>query len=119
MDMDRPQYDYLQRRLNEITEDKLTAKRTELFGEGGSETAITWGMVFAAIKSGEIELKEGQEKLTRPFLKPDDVNWPALQEKILELNTYRDQLAQQRKTLEDSVVLNDQAYQVLTKYANS
>lgn len=112
------QRNYFLQRLNDITEDKLNAKRTELFGEGGSEYAITWGMVFEAIKAGEIVLKEGQEKLTRAYLKDDDVVWDSLQAKRDELKAYKDTLANERKTLMDTVLLGEGAVAALATYAN-
>ena len=42
-------------------------------------------MVFDAIKAGEIILKPECEDLTRTFLMPSDVEWPAMEQKVKDL----------------------------------
>lgn len=106
---------YLLNRMNEITLEKIAAKQTELFGEGGP-TSPTWGMVFAAIKAGEIVLKEGTEDLTRPYLMPSDVEWPALDAKRKELADYREMLRVERQRIVDDMMLGEAA-SGLTKFA--
>lgn len=115
--MTTEQRDYFTRRLNEITQEKIKAKEVELFGEGGM-TQPTWGQVFAAIKAGEITLKEGAEDLTRPYLNPTDVNWPAMEEKKVALDTYRKVLEVERKKALDAVMLDGVAQEALANYAN-
>ena len=105
---------YLTQRLSEITRDKVKAKEVELFGEAGAQ-AVTWGQVFAAIKAGEIVLKEGTEDLTRPYLMPTDVEWPALAAKKQELEDYKESLAKERKKAMDAIILGD-AVSVLKAY---
>ena len=106
---------YLINRMNEITSEKIAAKQTELFGEGGP-TSPTWGMVFAAIKAGEIVLKEGTEDLTRPYLMPSDVEWPALDAKHKALADYREMLRVERQRIMDDMMLGE-AVTGLTKFA--
>ena len=116
MEMTIEQRNYFLRRLNEITQEKLRAKEVELFGEGGMNQP-TWGQVFEAIKAGEITLKEGCEDLTRPYLNPSDVNWPAMEAKKQALCDYKGLLDIERQRAEDAVMLNDAATEALNKYA--
>lgn len=110
------QRDYFVRRLNEITQEKLCAKAKELFGETGRPQQPTWGMVFEAIKAGEITLKEGMENETRPYLNPQDVVWPAMEAKKEALEAYRKQLAEEKQKATDSVMLDKTATEALTKF---
>lgn len=114
--MTSEQRDYMVRRLNEITREKVRAKEVALYGKDGA-TSPTWGDVFAAIKSGEIVLKEGTETLTRPYLMPTDVEWPALAAKATELEEYRTLLSVERQRVLDSIWLGDAA-DALTDYAS-
>jgi hypothetical protein len=114
--MEAAQRDYFVQRLNEIEREKVEAKRVELFGEGG-EAQPTWGQVFAAIKAGEIVLKEGTESLTRPYLMPTDVEWPALEQKRAELEAYRRTVAAEKQKAKDAVMLDQEAVAALTKFA--
>jgi hypothetical protein len=114
--MTNEQRDYLVKRLNEITRDKVRAKELALYGAGGA-TQPTWGQVFAAIKSGEIVLKQGTESLTRAYLMPTDVEWPALTAKATELEEYKDLLRIERQRIIDDLWLGGAA-DALTDYAN-
>jgi hypothetical protein len=116
--MEATQRDYFVQRLNEIERDKVEAKRVALFGEGG-EMQPTWGMVFAAIKAGDIVLKEGTETLTRPYLMPTDVEWPALEAKRAELAAYRKQVAVEKQKALDAVYLNTEAQTALAEFAKA
>lgn len=109
------QQQYLRDRLHTIKRDKLAAKRTELFGEGGPQQP-TWGMVFAAIKAGEIVLKEGTESLTRAYLMPTDVEWPARAAKLKQLEDYQAMLTLEQQRITDSFMLGDAA-DCLSKFA--
>jgi hypothetical protein len=119
MELTNEQRNYLLQRLDEITRDKLKAKEKELFGDAGAN-ATTWGQVFAAIKAGEIVLKEGTEDYTRPYLKPEDVEWPAREALNVALQDYKTQLANERKTIMDTVMLAGVAgaVEALTNYAS-
>ena len=114
--MEAAQRDYFVQRLNEIEREKVEAKRVELFGQGG-EAQPTWGQVFAAIKAGEIVLKEGNESLTRPYLMPTDVEWPALEKKRAELEAYRRAVAVEKQRAKDAVMLEGVAQEALAKFA--
>ena len=74
-------------------------------------------MVFAAIKSGEITLKEGMENETRPYLNPSDVHWPAMEAKKQELCDYQGLLDRERQKAMDSVMLEGLAQEALNRYA--
>ena len=113
--MTQEQRDYFVRRLDEMTREKIANKEKELFGPGGM-TQPTWGQVFEAIKAGEITLKEGCEDLTRPYLNPQDVNWPAMEEKKTALEDYRKQLQVERQAAMDAVMLNEPATLALSKF---
>ena len=116
--MIREQREYFVRRMNEITQEKIRAKEVELYGENGPQQP-TWGMVFEAIKAGEIVLKEGTESLTRPYLMPTDVEWPALEQKRVDLQNYREQLARDSKAVMDKFMLAgvEGAVEALNAYA--
>jgi hypothetical protein len=116
--MEAAQRDYFVQRLNEIEREKVEAKRVELFGEGG-EQQPTWGMVFAAIKSGDIVLVEGTENLTRPYLMPTDVEWSALDAKRKELAAYRRTVAADKQRALDAVMLEGTAQQALAEFAKA
>jgi len=111
------QQTYLINRLNEVEREKLAAKSLELFGDNPHHPkAPTWGEVFAAIKAGELVLKEGTEDLTRPYMMPTDCEWPAFAQRIADyeankvaLAEYKDMLARQRKLIIDSIMLGDAA----------
>jgi hypothetical protein len=115
--MDQNQIVYFRQRLNELAEQKILARETELFGPSGIRNGITWGMVFAAIKAGEITLKEGTDTLTRPYLMPTDVNWPELEVKRALLEQYRKEVAADRQRAMDAVMLPADAGAVLSKFA--
>ena len=115
--MTTEQRDYFLRRLNEITQEKLCAKAKELFGESGRPEQPTWGQVFEAIKAGEITLKEEKKDYTGPYLNPQDVVWPAMEEKKAAMDAYRKQLEVERQKAQDSVMLDDSAQEALSKYA--
>jgi hypothetical protein len=114
--MTQEQREYFIRRLNTITQEKIKAREVELFGEGGLQQP-TWGMVFAAIQAGEIVLKEGTENLTRPYLMPTDVEWPALDAKKQELCDYQGQLDRERQAIMDAVMLDNTGTEALARYA--
>ena len=116
--MIQEQREYFVRRMNEITQEKIRAKEVELYGENGPQQP-TWGMVFEAIKAGEIVLKEGTESLTRPYLMPTDVEWPALEQKRVDLQKYREQLARDSKAVMDKFMLAgvEGAVEALNTYA--
>lgn len=115
--MTEEQRNYFLRRLDEITQEKLTAKAKELFGETGRPQQPTWGQVFEAIKAGEITLKPGTEELTRPYLMPTDVEWPAMTAKQEQMDAYRKELAVKRQQAEDAIMLSTEAQTALSNYA--
>lgn len=117
--MDQEQTFYFRRRLNELAAEKIRAREVELFGPGGIHNGITWGMVFAAIKAGEITLKEGTETLTRPYLMPTDVNWPELAVKRELLEQYRREVDADKQKALDAAVLPAEAGKLLRDFANS
>lgn len=96
---------YLKNRLSEIASEKIRAKAIELYGPAGRPQSPTWGMVFAAIRAGEITLKEGTEDNTSAYLNPTDVVWPAMEAKKAELEAYKDKLEVERKKIIDSYML--------------
>jgi hypothetical protein len=98
---------HLEQRLAEITQEKLQAKRVELYGSAGRPQSPTWKMVFDAIKAGEIILKEDAEELTRPFLMPDDVMWPAMEQKAKDLEAYADMLNREAQDVLDRFILSN------------
>lgn len=113
--MEQAQKDYFVRRLNEVAQEKVRAKEVELFGEGGVQQP-TWGMVFAAIKAGEIVLKEGTEGNTKPYLMPQDVEWPALEAKRDQLVAYRKQIEVEKRKAMDAIMLDTQALEALNAF---
>jgi hypothetical protein len=100
------QRNYLISRLSEITSEKVKAKAVALYGPAGRPESPTWGTVFAAIKAGEITLKEGTEDSTNPYLNPTDVVWPAMEAKKQELADYKAMLATEKQRLLDSIWLD-------------
>lgn len=117
MEMTTEQRNYFIRRLDEISADKLKAKSVELYGEAGRPESPTWGMVFAAIKAGELVLKEGTEGNTNPYLLPSEVEWPALAEKKAQLDAYRKTLQAEKQKALDAVMLDATATETLAKFA--
>ena len=115
--MTTEQRDYLIRRLDEITQDKIQTKSVELFGPTGRPQQPTWGMVFDGIRSGEITLKEDKVDYTGPYLNPTDVVWPAMEAKATELKAYKELLATERKRLTDSLMLGEQGADILAQYS--
>lgn len=113
--MTTEQRDYIIRRLDEITREKLDAKNKELFGEGGPQQP-TWGQVFAAIKAGELVLKEGTEDNTRPYMMPDDCEWPAMEAKKQALKDYREELRIERNVVLDELMLGTASSKILDKF---
>jgi hypothetical protein len=97
----------------------MQAKQDELFGKGGSPYHITWGMVFDAIKAGELVLKEGTETCTRPYMITDDIVWPQLEAKKQALNDYAEQLEKEAQQVYDRFVFNnvDGAVEALAAFA--
>ena len=122
-ELTQEQRTYLIRRLDEITEDKLRAKEKELLGDNPNHLkAPTWGEVFAAIKAGELILKEGTEDNTQPYMMPTDCEWPELTKRQeayeagkVALREYREFLNVERKNAMDAIVLGD-AVKVLKAY---
>lgn len=114
--MSTEQREYFVRRLNEIAREKVNAKAVELFGETGRPQSPTWGMVFAAIKAGEITLKEGMENETRPYLNPQDVVWPAMEAKKAELEAYRATVETERQRAMDLAMLDAGAQEALANF---
>lgn len=117
--MDQEQTFYFRKRLNDMAAEKIRAREVELFGPGGISNGITWGMVFAAIKSGEITLKEGTEMLTRPYLMPTDVNWPELAVKRELLEQYRREVEADKQKALDTAVLPTDAVNLLRNFAGN
>ncbi len=125
MEMTVEQRTYFVRRLDEITKEKLEAKRTELFGDNPQgPQSPTWGEVFEAIRAGECTLKEDTVDLRRAYLNPDDVTWPRLEEIKAEyeankaaLAAYREQLQVERQKAMDAIMLDADAQQALATYA--
>jgi hypothetical protein len=116
MEMTTEQRNYFIRRLDEITADKLKAKASELYGPAGRPESPTWGAVFAAIKAGEITLKEGTENNTNAYLNPRDVVWPAMEAKRAELDAYTATLKAERQKALDAVMLDATATEALAGY---
>ena len=116
--MTTEQREYTLRRLDEITSEKIEAKRKELFGEGNANQP-TWGQVFAAIKAGELTLKEGTEDSTRPYLNPQDAVWPAMEAKKQALADYREELRVKRNEVQDQLMLGTQSAGILDQFINA
>jgi hypothetical protein len=108
--------EYFVRRLNEIANEKVQAKAVALFGPAGRPQQPTWGMVFEGIKSGEITLKADKVDYTGPYLNPSDVEWPAMQAKVAELEAYRKQVAQEKQKAMDACMLDADAQKALAAF---
>jgi len=111
--METVQREYFVRRLNEIARDKIQNKAVELFGPTGRPQQPTWGMVFEGIRSGEITLKEEKQDYTGPYLNPSDVEWPAMEAKVAELDAYRKTVEVERQRAEDLAMLDADAQKAL------
>jgi len=111
--MEQTQREYFVRRLNEIAREKIKAKAVELYGPAGRPEQPTWGMVFEAIKAGEITLKEDKVDYTGPYLNPSDVVWPKMEAKVAELEAYRKTVEVERQRAEDSAMLDADAQKAL------
>ena len=121
--MTQEQRNYFLRRLDEIAQEKLEAKRTALGLDNGGPQPPTWGEVFEAIKAGECTLKEDTVDLRRPYLNPQDVEWPRLAEieaeykaNVEALDAYRKQLQVERKKATDAVMLDTTAQEALAAF---
>ena len=114
--MQEDQKQYFVRRLNEIAREKVQTKAVALFGPTGRPEQPTWGMVFEGIASGEITLKEEKRDYTGPYLNPTDVVWPAMEQKIAELEAYRVAVAHEKQTAMDRCMLDTDAQQALTEF---
>jgi hypothetical protein len=114
--MEQTQREYFVRRLNEIAQEKIRAKSVELFGPTGRPQQPTWGMVFEAIKAGEITLKEDKVDYTGPYLNPSDVVWPAMEAKKQELCDYQGEVMREKQKAMDAVMLDDGAQRVLDAF---
>ncbi len=108
--------EYFVRRLNEIAQEKVQAKAVELFGPTGRPQQPTWGEVFAAIRAGEITLKEGTENETRAYLNPSDVVWPAQEARKIAMEAYRAEVALEKQRAMDSVYLDADAQKALAAF---
>lgn len=108
--------EYFVRRLNEVASEKVKAKAVELFGETGRPQTPTWGMVFEGIKSGEITLKAEKVDYTGPYLNPSDVEWPAMEAKVAELEAYKATVAKEKQKAMDAVYLDADAQKALKAF---
>ena len=114
--MEQAQRQYFLQRLEEIAREKVQAKAVELFGPSGRPQQPTWGEVFAAIKAGELTLKEGTEDNTRPYLNPEDVVWPAMEAKKQELCDYQGVVNAETQKAMDAVMLDTTAQEALAAF---
>jgi hypothetical protein len=114
--METVQREYFVRRLNEIAQEKIQARAVALFGESGRPQQPTWGMVFEGIKSGEITLKADKVDYTGPYLNPTDVEWPAMEAKVAELEAYRKTVAQEKQRAMDACMLDADAQKALATF---
>ncbi len=108
--------EYFVRRLNEVASEKVKAKAVELFGETGRPQTPTWGMVFEGIKNGEITLKAEKVDYTGPYLNPQDVEWPAMEAKVAELEAYKATVAKEKQKAMDAVYLDADAQKALKAF---
>ena len=115
--MEQAQRQYFLQRLEEIAREKVQAKAVELFGASGRPEQPTWGMVFDAIKAGEIFLKEDKVGYTGPYLNPTDVVWPAMDAKKAELEAYRETVAREKQKAMDACMLDTTAQEALNAFA--
>ena len=114
--MEQAQREYFVRRINEIAREKIQAKAVELYGPAGRPEQPTWGMVFEAIKAGEITLKEDKVDYTGPYLNPSDVVWPAMEAKQAELEAYRKGVEAEKQKAMDACMLDADAQKVLAAF---
>jgi hypothetical protein len=114
--MQEDQKQYFVRRLNEIAREKIQAKAVALFGASGRPEQPTWGTVFAAIRAGEITLKEGTEDSTRAYLNPNDVEWPVMDAKKAELTAYEATVEAEKQKAMDAVYLDASAQEALSAF---
>ena len=114
--MEATQREYFVRRLNEIAREKVQSKAVELFGPSGRPEQPTWGQVFAAIKAGEITLREDKVDYTGPYLNPTDVVWPAMEAKKEALEAYRKTVEAERQRAMDAAMLDADAQKALTAF---
>ena len=114
--MEQESREYLARRINEIAQERLQAKRVQLFGPTGRPQQPTWGMVFEGIRKGEIVLKADKVDYTGPYLNPTDVEWPKMDELKRELEAYEVMLEAEKQTAMDSVYLDSVAQEVLARF---
>jgi hypothetical protein len=114
--MEQQARDYFVQRINEIAQSKVKAKAVELFGPSGRPQQPTWGEVFAAIKAGELTLKEGTEDNTRAYLNPEDVVWPAMEAKKQALCDYQDLVSKEKQRALDAVYLDTTAQEALKAF---
>ena len=114
--MEQTQREYFVRRLNEIAREKVQSKAVELFGPSGRPEQPTWGQVFAAIKAGEITLREDKVDYTGPYLNPTDVVWPAMEAKKEALEAYRKTVEAERQKAMDAAMLDADAQKALTAF---
>jgi len=116
-EMTQEQREYFIDRLEVEARAKIKAKAVELFGPTGRPEQPTWGTVFAAIKAGEITLKEGTEDSTRAYLNPSDVEWPAMDAKKAELEDYRKTVEDEKQRAMDMAMLDEGAQAALAAFA--
>lgn len=114
--MEAQQREYFVRRLNEIAEEKVQAKAVELYGPAGRPEQPTWGMVFEGIRTGEITLKAEKVDYTGPYLNPQDVEWPAMENKKLALEAYRAEVRLAKQRAMDACMLDTDAQKALTDF---
>ena len=109
MDTIEAQLNYLRARLEEVVHERVKNKERDLFGPGGVNGPPSWGVVFAAIRSGYIQLKPEQVDSTKPYLNQQDVDWPQREEMRSELQQYSRALNQHKVTLMDRARLSNPA----------
>ena len=108
--------EYFVQRINEIARAKVQARAVELFGPTGRPQQPTWGMVFEAIKAGEITLKEDKVDYTGPYLNPQDVVWPAMEAKKQALCDYQGVVDKEKQKALDAVYLDATAQEALQAF---
>ena len=108
--------EYFVQRINEIARAKVQAKAVELFGPTGRPQQPTWGMVFEAIKAGEITLKEDKVDYTGPYLNPQDVVWPAMEAKKQALCDYQGVVDKEKQKAIDGAYLALEDYEALKAF---
>ena len=115
--MEQAQRQYFLQRLEEIAREKVQAKAVALFGPSGRPQQPTWGQVFEGIKSGEITLKADKVDYTGPYLNPQDVEWPAMEAKVEELDAYKKTVAAEKQKAMDACMLDTTAQEALNAFA--